>query len=89
MKTLGQIDFNHIVKIEGKFLDQVLTGAMSYQIRFNDRNYKEGQTIKLAEWNGEAFVKRSSNHKIGFVSDINQQFGWVVFSLLPVEGGAA
>lgn len=43
----------HIIKCEEPFFDDIITGQKKFEIRFNDRNYQEGDQILLRAWHPE------------------------------------
>ena len=78
---------NHDLKIEPAYFQAVLEGRKTFEVRYNDRGFNAGDTVKLIEWNpyyacytGMKLVKR-----IGYVSSFSQKENWVVFSLLDCE----
>jgi ASC-1-like (ASCH) protein len=71
----------HILKIMPVFFEAVADGSKTFEIRINDRNYKEGDAIELHHPNGRNIIKAS----IGFLTDYGQIDNVVVFSLLNIE----
>lgn len=76
----------HNLKIWKRYFDKVKDGSKKFEIRFDDRDYKEGDFVVLHEWSdalkeysGETITKR-----IGFITDYEQKEGYVVFSLLDL-----
>jgi ASC-1-like (ASCH) protein len=37
----------HIIKIREEFADAVLNGDKTFEVRFNDRGYQKGDTVKF------------------------------------------
>lgn len=77
----------HNLKILKKYFDRVKDGSKKFEIRFDDRDYKEGDFVVLHEWNdalqeysGETLTKR-----IGFITGYEQKEGYTVFSLLDLD----
>ena len=72
---------HHELKIKAEYLKAILEGRKTFEIRNNDRDYQEGDTI----W----FYSRGRTEpvyaKIGFVTDFEQKKGYVVFSLLDIK----
>jgi hypothetical protein len=76
----------HELKISRENMDAVMSGAMTYQIRYNDRDFHDGDIVILREWWPEAgYTTRKVTAKIGAVSTYEQADGYVVFSLLRIE----
>ncbi|MBX9562335.1 DUF3850 domain-containing protein [Aeromonas hydrophila] len=76
---------HHELKILQVYFQPVLDGAKPFEIRDNsDRNFQEGDTITLHEWDGERYTGRSTTRQITFVTDYAQQPGFVVFGMKEV-----
>lgn len=75
----------HNIKIEGVYFDAVVDGSKTFEIRFDDRGYEEGdfivmhKTISNGYINGETVQKR-----IGFITEYEQKQCYCVFSLLDI-----
>ncbi|EOG6957469.1 ASCH/PUA domain-containing protein [Aeromonas salmonicida] len=77
---------NHELKILPRYFQPVLDGAKPFEIRDNsDRNFQEGDTVTLNEWDGERYTGRSAKRQITFVTDYAQQPGYVVFGMKPTD----
>ncbi|WP_438833981.1 DUF3850 domain-containing protein [Aeromonas oralensis] len=79
---------HHELKILTAYYPRVLDGSKPFEIRLNDRNFKEGDTVTLNEWDGERYTGRSAKRLITFVTDYAQQPGYVVFGMKAVEDNA-
>lgn len=82
---------HHELKILPRYFQRVLDGTKPFEIRDNsDRNFQEGDTVALNEWDGERYTGRSAKRMITFVTDYAQQPGYVVFGMKAVvkEGQA-
>ncbi|MFM5530424.1 ASCH/PUA domain-containing protein [Aeromonas veronii] len=76
---------HHELKILPRYFQPVLDGAKPFEIRDNsDRNFQEGDTVTLNEWDGESYTGRSAKRQITFVTDYAQQPGYVVFGMKEV-----
>lgn len=77
---------HHELKILPRYFQPVLDGAKPFEIRDNsDRNFQEGDTVTLNEWDGERYTGRSAKRLITFVTDYAQQPGYVVFGMKQVD----
>lgn len=73
---------HHDVKLAANFCEPVNTGRKTFEIRKNDRNYMEGDTIRLHEWAPEVgYSGRYWDFTVGYVTDYAQTPGYVVFSI--------
>jgi len=73
---------HHELKILPRYFQPVLDGAKPFEIRDNsDRNFQEGDTVTLNEWDGERYTGRRAKRLITFVTDYAQQPGYVVFGM--------
>lgn len=83
----------HKIKTLPEFFEMALTGRKPFEIRINDRDYKEGDIIKLCEIaNNDNEFKFTGNEIMGYITDVipldkNEQ-GWVVlkYNVLAVTG---
>lgn len=84
----------HKLKCWPEYFVEVLIGRKTFEIRKNDRDFKQGDILFLQEWNPliGAYTGRSITKLAGFImySD-NKDFGSVAdgyccISLLPMSG---
>ncbi len=78
----------HRIKIFPCYFRRVITGEKTFEIRYNDRGYKQGDYVTLCEWkmkNGDPrtgrYTGREATYRIGTVIP-DMYGGYVVFSLL-------
>lgn len=74
----------HRIKIDTSYVDDVISGNKSFEIRFNDRDYKEGDLLEMEEVGEFGHPKRNIWAEIGYLTTFEQKDGWVVFSLIKV-----
>lgn len=74
----------HFLKIMPLYFKAVLDKSKTFEIRKNDRRFKEGEYVLLKEYDvvSESFTGREIMKRIGFVTDYEQKENYVVFSLL-------
>jgi hypothetical protein len=75
----------HNLKIESKYFCAVLDGSKKFEIRFDDRDYNEGDFIVLHEFINTNYTGRTIEKKIGFITDYEQKQCYIVFSLLDIS----
>ena len=80
---------HHDLKIRPHYFEAVIEGQKTFEIRENDRDFQSGDTVNLVE---QYFVRghgsvtgRECSAEIGYITDYEQQPGYVVFSLLKVK----
>ena len=44
-----EMNVTHQIKLEAKFFDDAAAGRKSFELRKNDRNYKEGDVLEMEE----------------------------------------
>lgn len=74
----------HILKIAPEYFKAVEDGSKTFEIRFNDRDFKKGDWVILKEYIKERdeYTGDVLTRKIGFITDFSQINGYVVFALL-------
>lgn len=78
---------HHILKCWPQHFNAVWNKTKLFEIRRNDRDYQEGDTFTLCEYeydHGEVYTGRQVSGRIGHISNFAQQDGYVVFSLLNI-----
>lgn len=78
----------HELKIEPQYLQQIVSGKKTFEIRFNDRNYNVGDYLSLREYFPET-GKIGDNYIIVLVTSICDDIrfvkpGYVVMSIRGV-----
>lgn len=82
----------HELKTWPMYFSKVASGQKTFEVRNNDRNFKEGDFVILKEFDFEtkSYSGREMTFKIGYVLDTSQFFiyntdkiEYVVFSLIP------
>lgn len=66
---------HHVIKIEQQYLDAIVEGSKTFEIRLNDRGYQKGDTVTLKGLHN--FVKA----KITYVTNFMQKDNVVVFGI--------
>lgn len=75
----------HNVKIESVYFSEILAGKKCFEIRKNERDYKEGDHVHLMEWDGVRYTFRKIVVRITYLTDFQQQPGYVVFGFDVLE----
>lgn len=71
----------HKLKILPEYFEAVMSGAKTFEIRKNDRNYQVGDRLFLNEFDGEKYTSRYTERIINYITDYAQQDGYVVMSI--------
>lgn len=85
----------HELKIWPSYYDLVRSGRMTFQVRVNDRDFAEGDRVilKCFDPSSREFLKLNPlEFRIGTIValEVNKLgASFEIFSLLPIEGGAA
>jgi len=75
----------HRAKCLTPYFREIISGNKTFEIRFNDRGYKEGDEITLLEFTGIELTGNEATFKIGYLTNFEQKAGHVVFSLLRIS----
>ena len=76
----------HEIKIQKHYYDKVVDGTKTFEIRFNDRSYKEGDLVVMTMIDEDEHVTSLKvSARVGFIATYAQREGFVVFSLLDVN----
>lgn len=78
----------HDVKLGATFFEDVKTGRKTFELRKNDRGYKEGDTIVLHEYKDGATTGRTITKKIVYMLEdfAGLEDGYCILGLGAVEG---
>lgn len=83
LRNRGPID--HYIKISTEFFEDVRSGKKPFELRFNDRDYRVGDTLLLEEYNSElcAYTRRLCVKLITYVLEDTKymQEGYVALGL--------
>ncbi|MEI8630273.1 DUF3850 domain-containing protein [Vibrio sp. M60_M70] len=71
----------HQAKINPEYLNAIIDGKKTFEIRKNDRDYRVGDWVRLSD--GARFVVVC----ITYLTDFEQKEGYVVFSFDWIQGG--
>jgi len=81
---------HHELKILPIYFQAVQEGRKTFEVRKNDRNFQNADTVTLKEWDQElGYSGLELSFKIGYVLPLDKFYGlqndYVVFSLLKWE----
>ena len=86
--TTGGKVSEHVLKCQQPFFEAVQSGEKSFELRYNDRGFQAGDTIRLREvtssmsiWTGRECVRRITYVLSGWGLREN----WVALSLAPLQ----
>lgn len=70
----------HELKTLPSFFFAVKSGKKRFEIRKNDRNFREGDTLWLREWDGD-YTGKECYVDVLYLTDYAQRSGYVVLSI--------
>lgn len=79
----------HELKCLTGFFQDVISGLKTFEIRKNDRGYAVGDKLLLKEWNNVDYSGREALFLVIYLTDFEQQPGYVVMGIKPVPESAA
>ena len=56
-----EMNVTHQIKLEAKFFDDAAAGRKSFELRKNDRNYKEGDVLEMEEVQESSYCNRNES----------------------------
>ncbi len=71
----------HELKTEPQFFHAIIAGLKTFEIRFNDRNFKVGDELRLREYDTDHYTGREIFRIVTYLTDFMQCEGYVVMSL--------
>lgn len=74
---------NHQLKIKSEYLEAIISGVKTFEIRKNDRDFKVGDRVTLIDTESKRYLVI----RIKYISDYAQQGGYIVFSFDWIQGG--
>lgn len=74
---------NHQLKIKSEYLNAIIWGDKTFEIRKNDRDFKVGDRVTLIEEEGNRYL----TIRIKYITSYAQQDGYIVFSFGWISGG--
>lgn len=75
----------HELKIAPEYFQAVEAGIKPFEIRFNDRNYRIGDSLVLREWNGHSYTGKVVYREITYITDYAQQEGYIVMGIKNIS----
>jgi len=72
---------HHELRIRPQYFQAVIDGKKRFLIRKNDREFQEGDTVELREYQ-DAYSGRKISGRICYISSFAQQKGWVVLGII-------
>lgn len=76
----------HVLKISPEHFDPVFSGRKTAELRFNDRNYKAGDLLKLCEFFDGGFTGNHAFRRVTHVADVGELAeGYVLLSMIPAS----
>lgn len=77
----------HYLKTLTNFYNAVESGNKTFEVRFNDRDFRVGDTLILQNWNGWERTGRELIKKVTYILDDPQycKDGYVVLGIKDIE----
>ena len=73
----------HDLKIEPNYLDNLVSGLKRAEIRFNDRDYQKGDTLRFKDYRG-LDIKEYLFEILHIHSGLGMERGYVVLSVMRI-----
>ena len=71
------------IKLLSKYYNAVESRAKTFEVRFNDRDYRVGDWLILREWDGSNFTGHELMRRVTYVCSLDEigLTGWVAMSI--------
>ena len=80
--TMIELPEKHHLKSLPHYFQALWVGDKTFEIRKNDRNFKERDEVSIEEWEPKnGYTERLIEGFIRYISDYEQKPGYVVFSI--------
>ena len=77
----------HDLKCWPQYFEAILEGKKTFEVRYNDRGYEEGDVLLLQEYDMREmrYTGRSMKMLVGYIlqSDVGVRPGWVAMTIIP------
>lgn len=77
----------HDLKCWPQYFEAILQGKKTFEVRYNDRGYEEGDTLLLQEYDmkEDRHTGRSVKMRVKYIlqADVGIRPGWVVMAIVP------
>lgn len=73
----------HELKIWPVYFEPLIDGRRSFEVRRNDRGFKEGDALHLREWAPEGFTGREVRRRIIYLTEYGTAGGFEAMDLRP------
>jgi len=80
----------HQLKVWSEYMDDLLNGNKTFELRYNDRNFQVGDFLSLKEYDKEhkKYLKRELKVRISYILDNSVidalKDGYVIMGIKPV-----
>lgn len=74
----------HELKILPEYFQEIIYGRKTFEVRYNDRNFKVGDTLLLREWQDGAYTGKAIERKVTYILDDPKYIkrGFVVMAIM-------
>lgn len=81
---------HHDLKIDPEYFDGVISGGKNFELRYNDRDFKAGDSVTLHEYRRGQYTGETSDHIIQYVLSGHRGLepGWCVFAMVMLDRSA-
>ena len=81
---------HHTLKLDKKYWHSVASGTKPFEVRLNDRNYKQGDTITFIDSYSHCLLMPNMVFRITYIlkhSEFKEgiQDGYCLFAIAPIE----
>lgn len=87
LKTINIMPTTHHLKISPKYYRDIESNGKRFEVRFNDRDFKVGDTLNLWEWAGGEYTGRKIICEVKYILD-NPDYckeGYVIMQIKVIQ----
>lgn len=74
----------HELKTLPEYFQEIIYGRKTFEVRYNDRNFRVGDTLLLREWENGSYTGKAIERKVTYILDNSDYVkeGFVIMGIM-------